>query len=125
MRVSSSAVKFPYATNSLLFGKAAFVFFLPNQPGWTALFKPSSGSGTGPTGLYGMRLFGEKRDDFFTEQADRRKHLALLTHDMTEEEVITAHCPVLLNLGPDLLWPTNDQRFEFFVGKATIACLND
>src|SRR5215475_2539942 len=81
IRGSSSAIKFPYATKSLPLGKAPFVFCLRGKIG----------------------------DDLFSEQTDRRQHLALLTDNMTKEEVITAQRPILLNLRDDFLGATNDQ----------------
>src|SRR5229473_8131550 len=93
MRISSSAVKFFYATKSLLLGKAPFVF---------------------------CRLLGEKRDDFFSEQPDRREHWALLAHDVAEEKVIAAQSTVLLNLGNRFFWPADDEGLQTFTCETSI-----
>src|SRR5262247_2601137 len=105
MRVSSSAVKFSYATNSSRLREAPFVSRFPGL-GW---HRPLAGAE--------IRLLSEKWDNLFPEQAERRKHLTLLTHDVAEEKMVTAQRPILLDLGDDFLRSANDQGFEFFAGK--------
>src|SRR5262249_49997434 len=109
MRVSSSAVKFSYATNSSRLREAPFVSRLPCL-GW---YRPLAGAG--------RRSSGEIRDNLFPEQAERREHLTVLAHDVAEEKMIAAQRPVLLDLGDGFLRPADDEGVEFFPGEATVS----
>src|SRR4051812_47042375 len=114
MRVSSSAAKVSLRYQLFAVWESTFCVLFPRL-GW---HRPLACAVCG-------RSSGEKWDDLFAEQAERRKHVALLAHDMAEEEVSTAQRPVFFNLGYDFLGPADDEGLEFFSGEAAVSRLQD